>query len=73
MIKKQQIKDPKKFQQEISIMRELDHPNVIKLFEFFEDDRYVYLVMELCEGGELFDKIVAKGKFTESMARYYFK
>ena len=54
-------------------MRELDHPNVIKLFEFFEDDRYVYLVMELCEGGELFDKIVAKGKFTESMARYYFK
>lgn len=54
-------------------MRELDHPNIIKLFEFFEDDRYVYLVMELCEGGELFDKIVAKGKFTEIMARYYFK
>ena len=54
-------------------MRELDHPNVIKLFEFFEDDRYVYLVMELCEGGELFDKIVAKGHFSEGMARYYFK
>jgi len=29
-------------------MRELDHPNVLKLFEFFEDSRYVYLVMELC-------------------------
>lgn len=54
-------------------MRELDHPNVLKLFEFFEDQRYVYLVMELCEGGELFDKILEKGSFNEGMARFYFK
>jgi calcium-dependent protein kinase len=54
-------------------MRELDHPNVLKLFEFFEDTRYVYLVMELCTGGELFDKIIEKGFFNEGMARFYFK
>jgi calcium-dependent protein kinase len=46
---------------EIDIMRELDHPHVIKLFDVFEDTRFVYLVMELCEGGELFDKIIEKG------------
>jgi len=54
-------------------MRELDHPNIIKLFETFEDSKFVYLVMELCEGGELFDKIIEKGSFTESQARNYFR
>jgi len=46
-------------------MKSLDHPNIIKLYETFEDARNVYLVMELCEGGELFDRIIAKGHFTE--------
>ena len=73
IIKKNKVKNPVRFQQEINIMRELDHPNVLKLFEFFEDNRYIYLVMELCEGGELFDKIIEKGHFSEGMARYYFK
>ena len=39
------------------IKKELDHPNVIKLFETFEDNSSIYLIMEMCEGGELFDKI----------------
>ena len=46
---------------EINIMKELDHPNVIKLFETFEDSTNIYLIMELCEGGELFDKISELG------------
>lgn len=46
------------FRHEISILKKLDHPNIIKLFEVFEDkDRY-YLVTELCKGGELFDEII---------------
>lgn len=72
MIKKNKVKNPSRFKNEIDIMKELDHPNVIKLFETFEDARYVYLVMEYCEGGELFDKIIDAGKFSESTARYYF-
>lgn len=39
---------------EVEILRELDHPNVIKLFETFEDKDSIYIVMEICEGGELF-------------------
>lgn len=42
-------------------MRNLDHPNIIKLFESFEDEKNVYLILELCEGGELFDRINQKG------------
>ena len=46
---------------ETNIIRELDHPNVIKMYETFEDSDNVYLVMELCEGGELFYKVEEKG------------
>lgn len=54
-------------------MRSLDHPNIIKLYETFEDQAKVYLVMEMCEGGELFDRILEKGFFTEIEARSIFK
>ena len=53
---------------EIEIMRSLDHPNVVKIFEFYQDEDYFYIVMLLLTGGELFDKIVQKGNFTEGMA-----
>ena len=41
----------------ISILKELDHPNVIKHFDTFEDSSSIYLIMEMCDGGELFDRI----------------
>lgn len=53
---------------EIDIMKMLDHPGIIKLYETFEDRKNIYLVMELCVGGELFDRIVASGHFTETQA-----
>lgn len=53
---------------EVSIMKVMDHPNIIKLYECFEDPRNMYLVMELCTGGELFDAIIDAGTFTESQA-----
>jgi serine/threonine protein kinase len=40
---------------EISIMKMLDHPNVIKLYEIFEEENRLHLVLEMCEGGDLFD------------------
>ncbi|CDW76675.1 calcium-dependent protein [Stylonychia lemnae] len=50
-----------------------DHPNVIKLYEIYEDDQNVYLVQEVCTGGELFDKIVEENHFTETKAAIVFK
>jgi calcium-dependent protein kinase len=54
--------------QEIRIMKDMSHPNVIKLYESFEDHRSMYLVMELCIGGELFDRIIEAGHFSEAQA-----
>ncbi|XP_021627963.2 calcium-dependent protein kinase 24 [Manihot esculenta] len=54
---------------EVEIMMHLPkHPNIVSFKEAFEDKEAVYLVMELCEGGELFDRIVAKGHYTERAA-----
>merc|ERR1719199_1603179 len=46
----------------------MDHPNIIKLFESFEDHRNIYLILELATGGELFDRIIETGHFTEVQA-----
>lgn len=46
----------------------MDHPNIIRLFEVFEDEKDLYLVMELCTGGELFDRIIKSGHFSERYA-----
>jgi len=67
-IAKSKVKNPSSFKNEIEIMKKLDHPNIIKLYEIFEDSRYVYLVMEVCSGGELFERITAKGHFSEAEA-----
>jgi len=67
-IAKSKVKNPASFKNEIEIMKKLDHPNIIKLYEIFEDSRYVYLVMEVCSGGELFERITAKGHFSEAEA-----
>ena len=54
---------------EVAIMRHLPkHPNIVTLKDTYEDDDNVHLVMELCEGGELFDRIVARGHYTERAA-----
>jgi calcium-dependent protein kinase len=54
---------------EVDIMRHLPtHPNIVTLNGVYEDDNAVHLVMELCEGGELFDRIVARGHYSERAA-----
>lgn len=61
--------DVQDVRREVEIMRHLPkHPNIVTLKEAYEDKEAVYLVMELCEGGELFDRIVARGHFTERAA-----
>jgi len=51
---------------EINILKEIDHPNIVKMYEFFEDEKRYYLVTEICKGGELFDEVINREKgFTE--------
>lgn len=50
---------------EVKVLRRLRHPNIVNLLETYEDKHKVYLVMEIVTGGELFDRIVEKGSYTE--------
>jgi calcium-dependent protein kinase len=60
LLSKSDIKesDLEKFRREIKILIKADHPNIIKLYEVYETKRSLYLIMEKCDGGELFDKII---------------
>ncbi|WVZ04903.1 hypothetical protein V8G54_018249 [Vigna mungo] len=61
--------DVEDVRREVAIMRHLpESPSIVSLREACEDDNAVHLVMELCEGGELFDRIVARGHYTERAA-----
>ena len=68
VVPKKRIKKMEVLTREIAVMKQVDHPNIVKLYETYEDARYIYLVMELCEGGELFDKLIEMGHFTEQQA-----
>ncbi|GAB4860211.1 CBL-interacting serine/threonine-protein kinase 11 [Ancistrocladus abbreviatus] len=57
---------------EITIMRRLRHPHIVRLYEVLATRTKIYFVMELAKGGELFVK-VAKGRFTEDLSRKYFQ
>ena len=49
-------------------MKQLDHPNIVRLYEFYQDDLHIYLITEFIEGGELFDKITKVKIFSEQDA-----
>ncbi|CAH3112916.1 unnamed protein product [Pocillopora meandrina] len=53
---------------EIAILKKVNHPNIIKLWEIFDNKTHLHLVMDLVQGGELFDRIVEKGSYTEQDA-----
>ena len=61
--------DVKDVQREVQVLKLIGkHENVAELINVYEDSAYVHLVLELCQGGELFDRVVAKGTFSEKMA-----
>ena len=59
---KKTIKNKKRINTEINLLRETDHPNIVKLYEIYEDITSLYLVMEECNGGELFQRLVKNAK-----------
>ena len=52
-------------EQELQILLTVDHPNIIQFYETYRDQKYFHIVMEYCDGGELFEKLMAIGRFPE--------
>ena len=74
---KKKIKNKKQFQTELNLLRTTDHPNIIKLYDIYEDNKYIYLIMEECNGGEFFDSLAKRAKeknmYTEKECARIFK
>jgi len=68
VIDKAKVEDQGDVDREIEIMGKVDHPNLIKLYQMFDEPKRTTLVMELVTGGELFDRIVNVGNYTEKDA-----
>jgi len=64
-IRKAKVSKIEVLKREIEILKEVKHPHIIELVEVFEDERYLHLITELCTGGELFDRIIAKTQSAE--------
>lgn len=58
---------------ELNILKEIDHPNIVKLYELYQDEKFYYLITEYLSGGELFDRIQKKKHFSEQDAAKYMR
>jgi calcium-dependent protein kinase len=59
IIEKARMSDTEKvrLKYEVNILKNLNHPNIVRLYEVFEDSHKIYLITELCDGRELFEEI----------------
>lgn len=76
IINKKSIKNEqtrKKILNEVEIQKQLDHPNIVKIFEFYEDDRNLYIIMEECSGGELLASIYKQKGISETLTACFMK
>ena len=72
IIAKKPLKDnsEKMLQEEITILGKVEHPNIIKMWDLYETKEGVFIVTDLCRGGELFDRLVEKVHYNELDARH---
>lgn len=57
---------------EINVMKRLRHPNVLRLLNLYNNKKYCYIVLQYCDGGEVFNKIIEYTYFSESLSRHVF-
>jgi len=67
IIKKSEQEEDKFFL-EVDILSKLSHPNIMQIYEFYDDAKNFYIISEVCPGGELFEMISERGTFTEKQA-----
>lgn len=71
-IRKKYVKNPADIINEYAVLSSFDHPQIIKIYETFEDSENFFMVLDFCEGGELFRRLEREGNFKESDARTLF-
>ena len=71
-MRKSKVENHKSFKTELSIAIKLDHPNIIRIEEFYEDLDYFYIVMEYCEGGEFLEFIADEKRLDKKTACHFF-
>lgn len=64
---------PDSLKDEVNILLSLKHENIVQIYECFETDSHLYIILELVSGGELFDRIIAVGRFPEAEALQLFR
>ena len=67
---KRSIEEEKEILNEENILRTMDHPNIVKIFEFYSNDENYSIIMEHCKGGSLFKEIMTNGPFDEPYTAY---
>ena len=65
-------RDLNRIEREISMVKNINHPNIANVFDIIEDEDKYYILMEYCENGELFDLILGKHKLSEEEAAYFY-
>jgi len=70
-VKSQNTAGVSRLLKEVNILKALDHPNIIKIFEVYQDKTNIHIVQELCTGGDLFDSIQKNKNFSENQAAKY--
>ena len=58
---------------ETNLMRKLNHPNITKILETFEDDKYIFIIMEYINGGNLFSFVKKRRKLSEKISKFLFR
>ncbi len=61
--------DEENLRREVEILMTLNHPNIVKVLDFYQEEQYFYVVLEHMSGGELFDRLMEKAVYTEGEAR----
>jgi serine/threonine protein kinase len=54
---------------EVQLLRELDHPHVVRLVDFYDEPQYYFIVTDMVRGGDLFMRIIDKARYMETEAR----
>nr|CDJ86356.1 Serine threonine protein kinase-related domain containing protein [Haemonchus contortus] len=75
IVNKEKLSDSvlQKVEREIAIMKLIEHPHVLHLYDVYENKKYLYLLLEHVSGGELFDYLVRKGRLMSKEARKFFR